>query len=226
MVRESYQEQLQRLKEEVFSMGGEVAEQLELGIAALKDPDRQAVAHLEEGDEQIDALYLEIDRQCTDLLALQQPVAGDLRLITTSSKIIIDLERIADLALNLGQYALKYSARYELLPLAELLAVGDLTMNMLYEVLYAYRDQDVARAEAAIELDDEVDRRFWDLASCLLQNLIKSGTSKHKPEEAAQIAENTMIYMLSLRDLERAADHAVTIGGWVVYTITARKDLL
>lgn len=226
MVRESYQEQLRRLRDDVMAMGEKTVDRLKLGLAALKDPDPDVVARLEEGDEEIDDLYLAIDRQCTDLLALQQPVAVDLRLITASSKIIIDLERIADLALNLGQYALKYSAQYEIVPLADLLAVGDITIAMIDEVIAAYSDSDVARAEAAIKLDDEVDDRFWKLSSRLLQNLITSGTSKHRLDEAAQIAENTMIYMLSLRDLERAADHAVTIGGWVVYIVTARKDLL
>ena len=226
MVRESYRQQLRRLSGDVFSMGNKVAGRLKLGLQALEAPQEELVRRLEEGDEEIDELYLEIERQCTDLLALQQPVAVDLRLITASFKIITDLERIADLALNLGQYSLKYSARYDLLPLDELLAVGRLTVGMLYEVLKAYYDQDVARAEAAIKLDEEVDRRFWNLTALLAKGLMESGTRRHRPEEAEEIAENTVIFLLSLRDLERAADHAVNIGARVVYMITSREDLI
>lgn len=226
MVRESYQEQLRRLSCDVFSMGNKVAGRLNLGLQALEHPDKELVRRLEEGDEEIDELYLKIERDCIDLLALQQPVAADLRLITASFKIITDLERIADLALNLGQYALKYSARYALLPLDELLAVGQLSVEMLYEELKAYHDQDVARAEAAIKLDEEVDSRFWNLTALLLKRLMESEIRGHGPEEAEEIAENTVILLLSLRDLERAADHAVNIGARVVYMITNRKDLI
>ena len=106
MPRESYQERLEELREDVLYMSEVVLERFRLGLDALEQKDEGLAWEVIEGDDEINRMYLELEQDCVDLLALQQPVAGDLRFIAASFKIITDLERVADLATNLGEYTL------------------------------------------------------------------------------------------------------------------------
>ena len=106
MPRESYQEQLDALREDVLYMSEIVLERLRMGLDALERKDEDLAWGVIDGDDEVNGLYLDLERDCIDLLALQQPVAGDLRFIAASFKIITDLERVGDLATNLGEYTL------------------------------------------------------------------------------------------------------------------------
>ncbi|MCJ0619373.1 phosphate transport system regulatory protein PhoU, partial [Haloarcula hispanica] len=101
MPRDSYQEGLNSLREDVLYMSEIVLERLRLGLDALEQKDEEMAREVIEGDHEINQLYLDLEQDCIDLLALQQPVASDLRFIAASFKIITDLERIGDLATNL-----------------------------------------------------------------------------------------------------------------------------
>ena len=114
MPREGYQEKLQSLREDVLYMSELVMERLRMGLDALKQKDEDLAWEVIEGDHEINEMYLELEGDCVDLLALQQPVAGDLRFIAASFKIITDLERIGDLATNLGDYSL--DAQHDVFP--------------------------------------------------------------------------------------------------------------
>jgi phosphate transport system protein len=208
------------LSDTVLSMGNLVASRLGKGLEALKRPDPELIAELFRGDEEVDRLYSEIERRCIDLLALQQPVAVDLRLITTAFKISTDIERVGDIAVNLGQYARNYHLNLKLLAHEQLFSIGDLVTTMFYESLKAFYDRNARRAEEVLKLDDQVDRMFWDLVSRLIEDLL--GSADHREE----IVNGAVALLLSIRDLERVADHAVNIAARTIYMVESRADYI
>lgn len=225
MVRESYQKQLENLKNSILEMGDLVADRLKKGLSGFKKRDEELVEELGKSDEEVDDRYLSIEKKCTELLALQQPVAIDLRIITTSLKIATDLERIADLALNLGQYSLEYR-EFEGVSAANLMEIGDHGLGMVYESVKSFYDQDVERAERVVELDKQMDKLCDGLTKKVIKRLIKSETKPSKAREAEELAAGVAMTLLSIRDLERVGDHSVNIAARTVYMLESRKDYI
>jgi phosphate transport system protein len=225
MVRESYQQQLEGLIKSVEEMGRRVVEGLRLGLRALRDHDRQIAEGLDEWDDTIDAKTLEIEKECTDLLALQQPVAVDLRLILSAFKIVTDLERVADLAVNLGEYAMASEA-FVLVPKEKLLALGGFACKMIEDGLRAFHERDVEGAKAVIFRDREMDQRCWDLRTEVLTQIIRSARQTLSDEAARKIAGNVITVLWSIRDLERVGDHAVNICARTIYWLTANPEYI
>ncbi len=225
MVRESYQQQLDGLLEAVSDMGRRVLEGLHRGLQAIRDHDRALAESLDAWDNTIDRLALDLEKRCTDLLALQQPVAGDLRQILSAFKIVTDLERVADLAVNLGEYAL-VSEAFVLVPKEELLALGHFASRMLEDGLQAFRTRDVEKAREIIERDGEMDQRCWDLRTETLMGIMRDASQAHTPGQAQEIAANTITVLWSIRDLERVGDHAVNICARTIYWLTANPEYI
>jgi len=117
-----------------------VLERLRLGLDALEQKDEALAQEVIEGDHEVNQMYLELEQDCIDLLALQQPVASDLRFIAASFKIITDLERIADLATNLGDYSLE--AEEDVFPEVDIQTVADVTIEMVEAAMEGYANQD------------------------------------------------------------------------------------
>src|SRR6056297_3242280 len=126
MPREQYQTKLEALRDDVLYMSELVADRLRTALDALARHDATLGETVITGDAEVNELYLELEQQCTDLIALQQPVAGDLRFIAASFKIITDLERIGDLATNLGEYA--QTADNDIFPSVDIQEIGETTL--------------------------------------------------------------------------------------------------
>jgi phosphate transport system protein len=225
MVRESYQQQLEGLIESVSRLGEEAVEGLRMGLRAIRDHDRELAEGLDAWDDAIDRLTLDIEKTCTDLLALQQPVAVDLRLILSAFKIVTDLERVADLAVNLGEYAMASEA-FVLIPKSELLDLGEYACRMIEGSLEAFRERDPEKAKEVIYQDKEMDQRCWDLRTELLTQIIRSAREKVSEAEARKIAGNVITVIWSIRDLERVGDHAVNICARTIYWLTANPEFI
>ena len=225
MVREAYQRQLQQLDEAVQQMGTKVLEGLEMALRALKEHDLALAHSLDAWDDAVDEMNLQIEKQCTDLLALQQPVAIDLRLITSVFKITTDLERAADLAVNLGQYAADSEA-FVLVPKGELLRLGEFAKDMLHSALEVFAKRDVPRAEHLIERDRQMDQLCWDLRRRVLTELIANALEGRTPQQAQEIAGDVIMVLWSIRDLERIADHAVNIAGRTIYLVSGSNEYI
>ncbi|MCS7275334.1 MAG: phosphate signaling complex protein PhoU [Candidatus Bipolaricaulota bacterium] len=225
MARESYQQQLQQLTESVRQMGEKVLEELDLGLQALREHDRTLAQSLDTWDDQVDEMNLHIERACTDLLALQQPVAVDLRLITSVFKIITDLERIGDLAVNIGEYGMDAEV-FVLLPKEELLTLGAMAKEMVREAIDAFVTRDAERALALIHRDEQLDNRCWELRRRVIAKVIDIARQAHTLDEAKDIADDLIPVFWSIRDLERVGDHAVNIAGRTIYLATGKKDYL
>jgi phosphate transport system protein len=220
MVRESYRQQLEGLLESVSGMGHRVLEGLRMGLQAIREHDRALAEGLDEWDDTVDQMALDMEKKCTDLLALQQPVAVDLRLIISVFKIVTDLERVADLAVNLGEYAL-VSEAFVLVPKEELLDLGLFACSMLADSLQAFRARDLEKAKEVIQRDRQMDQRCWDLRTEMLTEIIRSAGKAHTKKQAKGIADNTITVLWSIRDLERVGDHAVNICARTIYWLTA-----
>lgn len=220
MVRESYQQQLEGLIDSIDEMGAKVREGLSMGLQALRDDDPEIGRSLDDWDDAVDQMNLDVERQCTDLLALQQPVAIDLRQIVSAFKIVTDLERVADLAVNLGEYSLASEA-FVLVPKEKLLGLGRFADQMLQQSLEAFRAQDTEQARSVIGEDREMDQRCWDLRTEVLTEIIKSASERQTSQEAHEIASNIITVLWSIRDLERVADHAVNICARTIYWLEA-----
>lgn len=225
MVRESYQQQLEGLIDSVSRMGEETVKGLRMGLQAIRDHDRELAEGLDAWDDTVDRWALDLEKTCTDLLALQQPVAIDLRLILSAFKIVTDLERVADLAVNLGEYAMASEA-FVLVPKTELLGLGEYACRMLEGSLYAFRGRDPDRAKDVIYQDKEMDQRCWDLRTALLTQIIRSARQTLSAEEARKIAGNVITVLWSIRDLERVGDHAVNICARTIYWLTANPEFI
>lgn len=223
MVRESYKQQLERLTLSVREMGAKVIEGIELGLRALREHDRALAEGLDAWDDQVDELNLAIEKECLDLLALQQPVAIDLRLITSVFKIITDLERAADLAVNVGQYGMDVGV-FILVPKEELVALGEFAREMLRDAVDAFIAKDIERSEEIIERDEQMDERCWQLRRRVLAKLLELARQAHSPQEAKEFVDDVIPVLWSIRDLERVGDHAVNIAERTIYMVTGRKE--
>jgi phosphate transport system protein len=226
MARESYREQLADLRENVLYMSELVLDRLRLGLSALEQKDDELAWEVIEGDDEINQLYLELERDCIDLLALQQPVAGDLRFIAASFKIITDLERIADLAVNLGDYALE--ANRDVFPDVDIQGLGTSVHAMVEDAMAAYDTEDTDACFAIAERDDDIDADCTRASQVVVRDLIETQLEEGGDEEAAveRLMTDVQRLLLTIRDLERIGDHAVNIAARTLYMVDNSDELI
>ncbi|MEF8756917.1 MAG: phosphate signaling complex protein PhoU [Halobacteriales archaeon] len=225
MARKSYQERLDELREDVLYMSEVVLERLREGLDALERKDRDLAREVIEGDHEVNELYLELEQECISLLALQQPVAGDLRFITASFKIITDLERIADLATNLGEYTL--DAERDVYPDVDIQAIGRFAGEMVEDAMATYADEDVDTCYDVADLDDEMDDRCERASEFVIRDLIESQvTGDSTEEEIERLLADVSRLLLTIRDLERVGDHAVNIAARTLYMVENDDELI
>lgn len=221
MSRESFQESLDGLCDDVLGMGETVTARHRDAITALETQDPGLAQYVVDNDDEINDLYLDIEADCIDLFALEQPVAGDLRFVAASFKIITDLERIADLATNIGQYVVETET--ELVPRSELADIGTTVGEMLDDALTAYALEDPALCESLAERDDDVDDRCADATDHLVRNLLAQNPSTPALED---LLADVNRQLLMIRDLERVGDHAVNIAARTYYLAEGDDALL
>jgi phosphate transport system protein len=223
MAREGYQDKLEQVHEDVLYMSEIVLERLRMGLDALEAKDEDLAWEVIEGDHEVNELYLELEKDCIDLLALQQPVAGDLRFIAASFKIITDLERIGDLATNLGDYTL--DAEHDVFPEVDVQDIGDAVIEMIEDAMAAYAAEDVEACYAIADRDDEVDEMCEDASEVVVRELIERENVETE-EEIQQTMQDVYRLLLTIRDLERVGDHAVNIAARTLYMVENDDDLL
>ncbi|MFC6872579.1 phosphate signaling complex protein PhoU [Halobellus marinus] len=223
MPRESYQESLSELRADVLAMGELVLERLEVavsGIGATEAPQSFALAA---GDEEINDRYLDLERRCIDLIALQQPVAGDLRTVVASFKILTDIERVGDLAVNLVQYtrSVRQSSGIDL----DLRDIGRDARALFERSLDAYAAADAAACREIADRDDEIDAVCQRASETVTRGLIENET-KTDPWAVERILDDVSRILLTIRDVERIADHAVNIAARTLYMIENDPELI
>ena len=215
-----YEERLGALRDDVVSMGDLVVERLRDSLTALEDKDDELAGRIAEGDDDINSLYLKTERECTDLIALQQPMAGDLRFVVASFKITTDLERVGDLAVNLAdRAAVARQPRFSEVDIQEIAAFA---ASMVEDSVAAYEDGDVATSRGVAESDDVLDTRCEGANRRVVRQLMR-GTVDESTSELVRDASNLL---LTVRDLERVGDHAVNVAARTLYMVENDDELL
>ncbi|WP_248895547.1 phosphate signaling complex protein PhoU [Haloplanus halobius] len=226
MARTDYQSSLEDLRDDVLYMSEVVAERLRAGLDALERKDERLAREVIEGDDEINEMYLELEGTCVDLIALQQPVASDLRFIAASFKIITDLERIADLAVNLGGYTL--DAERDLFPDVDMQRIGRTTLEMLQDAMDAYANEDVDACYAVADRDDDVDAMCEAASELVVRDLIEGDylADEEADEDIEVLMQDVSRLLLTIRDLERVGDHAVNVAARTLYMVENDDELL
>jgi phosphate transport system protein len=200
---------LEELHQDILELAAAVEEAICKAIRALQEGDADLARQVIAGDDAIDRQDNRIEEECLKMLALHQPVAGDLRRIAAVLKINTDLERMADLAVDIAERALRL-AELPSIPIPEKLQhMTDLTTSMVRRSLAAFINLDTHEARAVCRLDDEVDRSNVEIIQVLLQAMRSS------PE----MIEPALSLFSATRHLERIADHATNIAEDVIYLV-------
>ncbi|WP_306059672.1 phosphate signaling complex protein PhoU [Natronococcus wangiae] len=222
MARKSYQEKLTTLREDVLYMSEVVMERLRMGLDALEQKDEDLAREVIEGDGEVNRMYLDLEQECIELLALQQPVASDLRFIASTFKIITDLERIGDLAVNLGEYTL--DAEDDRFPDVDVQEMGGLTLEMIEDSMIAYDTENTDACRELAARDDDVDRFAERASEIVVRDLIER--ELESPDEVERLLQDVSRLLLTIRDLERVGDHAVNIAARTLYMVENDDELI
>ncbi|MED4599163.1 phosphate signaling complex protein PhoU [Paenibacillus validus] len=214
--RSNFHQAVEDLQQELLNMGTLVENSIEGAVEALAKRDETLAKQTIDQDDQIDDKLLQIEENCLRLIALQQPMASDLRIIGTALKIAVDLERIADHAVDIAKIARRLAGKDPVKPLEIIPNMALIVREMLSESLQSYTQRDVHRAARLAERDDEVDKLYSSVVE-EINGLMNSDLARNR--ELSQL-------MLAAHFLERVADHTTNIGEGVIYMVTGkRKDL-
>jgi len=207
-----FHDELSELKVKLLTMSGEAEDALAASVQALLERDRDKAAAVITGDTEIDALEIEIEELVIKLLATQQPMARDLRLLTAAMKISNDLERVGDHAVNIAQSAERLSATRPIAPEPELVEMARQARTMLADALEAFVRGDAQAARAICRRDDSVDALHRSVFRILLT---------HMMEDPHIIGAGMDLFLVS-RNLERVADLATNIAEDVVFLVEGK----
>jgi phosphate transport system protein len=212
MTRVDFDRQLAEVQEDMLVMAGMVETAIERGIEALKTRNVELARQIIADDLNINRKRYDAEDRCLDLIATQQPLAGDLRTIVSVLHITVDLERMGDHAEGIAKIALMLSDEPPLKPYIDIPRMADLTISMLMDSLEAYKHRDAALARAICDRDDEVDALYEQVYRELLTFMINDPKSIRRATWLLWVAHN----------LERIADRATNICERVVYLVEGR----
>jgi phosphate transport system protein len=207
-----FDEELTGLKEKILRMGAMVESAIKDSINALVERDNDLAKKVIERDHQVNALDVEIDEESIRLIALMQPKAGDLRLITTAMKITTDLERMGDMAVNIAERALELNEEPLLKPYIDIPKMSSIAQGMTRDALDAFVRKDTKLAMDVIMRDDEVDDLKHQVLNELLFFMIQDPTTASRAMKISFLAQY----------LERIGDHATNIAEMVIYLVEGK----
>ena len=210
-LRIHFERQLKRIQRDVLRMGALVESSCNMARQALFEGDLEAPDRIIFQDKQIDRLYKQIELDCVNLIALQSPVAQDLRLLSALMQLVRDLERIGDYAKNLGEVAVRLFP-YPVSPhMGQVRLMFDRCRAMLAMSLVSLSNLDAASGLEVRDKDDAVDLDYETLYTLLTQQSVSG------------VVEPIVLLVLLIRHLERMADHATNIGKRVAYIVTGQR---
>jgi phosphate transport system protein len=213
MVREAYHRDLHKLKEEILNMGNIVGRTVGDAVLSLKNRDVELAQKVIDTDKEIDALDHSIEDDCMRLLALQQPMARDLRLIISVLKMSIDLERMGDLALEIAVITKMTASVPPIKPLIDIPRMSEICQDMLRNTMIAFENKDVELAEQVARRDDEIDALFDQVRRELISFMIED------PKKITSAQHLTFV----ARYLERIGDHITNLSESVVFMVTGER---
>ncbi len=203
---------LESIRQQLLRMGGEVEAMLAGAMQALVDRNAAQAEAIRVHDREVDRLEKEIDEYCARMLATRQPTAVDLRFLVSVMKIVNDLERVGDSAVNIAQYVVALNEEPQLKPYVDLPRLSDLVRRMVRDSLDAFVRRDPGLAFAVCRRDDEIDALYKQLFRELSTYMI----------EDPKTVSRALHLLLIARNLERVADHATNISEDVIYYVEGR----
>jgi phosphate transport system protein len=214
--RERYRKDLNDLKILTKDLADRVGEAIKKSVLALANGDVDLAREVVKADQELDDLSLRIENLCMELLALQQPMAKDLRRIIGILKIGIDLERIGDLAVDVARVTMQSQNKIQITKLEFIPRMAEINENMLDQAIQALMESDADLARQVTKWDYEIDSLYVKARDKLLKIIIE------RPEV---IKEGTALLMVN-RHLERAGDHICNICESIVYMVQAKREHL
>ncbi|PIU41372.1 MAG: phosphate transport system regulatory protein PhoU [Candidatus Omnitrophica bacterium CG07_land_8_20_14_0_80_42_15] len=205
-------QELKELNKDILKMGAFAEEAIYKSIEALKNRDKEMAKKIIENDDKIDELELLIDEKCIDLIARYQPMAKDLRFITTGMKLNNELERIADIAMDIAQRTLEIIDKPLLKPLIDIPKLSEIAQNMVKMAIDAFVRSDIQLAKKVLLSDPDADK---------LRNLIQKELVEDYMVKDGSTAPRAVQLLLIARFLERICDHATNIAEDVIYMVQA-----
>ena len=210
----AFEQDLRDLREKLLAMGAKVENLIAQSMKALTDRDSALAEKVVAADKDVNRLEVEIDELCRRILALRQPAASDLRLITTALKIVTDLERIGDLAVNIAERSMDLNQVPPLAPYVDTPRLAELAQQQVKRALDAFVSNDVTKAEEVLQGDDLLDALFLKIFNELLAYMM---------EDSKNIRRATALMFIA-KHLERIGDHAMNVAEMVVYMVRG-KDI-
>lgn len=210
--RNSFNTSMKHLKEEILEMGKMTANAINSSITSLKNQDSILAEKIIENDKDINIKQTKIEDMCVLLIAREQPVAGDLRKIITALKIVIQLERIGDYAVNIANAALRLADEKYIKPLIDIPEMGYTGIKMLNGALEAYMENNAEKAKQISILDDGIDKLYEQLLRELLTYMMENPSNIRQANS----------FLLIAKFLERMGDHVTNICEYIVFSASGK----
>lgn len=209
-----YDNELQRLRERILRMAGRVEQMIADSVRALVEQDVQLARQTILADRLVDRAEMETDELCLVILAKRQPVASDLRFITLSLKMVTDLERIGDLAVNICERAIDLGNEPPLKPWVDVPRMASIVQAMVRDAIDAFVAGDAERAQSVVDRDPALDELYGRVFRELLAAMLDDGSKVERGIHAQSVA----------KWLERMGDHATNLAEQVVFMVKG-KDI-
>ena len=205
----AYEAELKDLRDKLLEMGGLVERAISSSVRSITERDSAIADDVRERDREINRMEVAVDGACRRILALRQPAASDLRFITTALKIVTDLERMGDIAVNVAERAIDLNKAPALGPMHDLSRLAEMSERQLGRALDAFVTGNVTEAEEVMHGDDVLDALYLKLFNDLLGMMM---------EDSRNIRRATSL-MFAAKYLERFGDHATNLAEMVVYMV-------
>lgn len=213
--RSEFDRELESMHLDLIRMGGLIEDAIDRSITALEKRDKQMAQEIVQGDDKIDEMEHSIESKCLRLLLRQQPVASDLRAVSTALKMVTDMERIGDHASDIADLTLQFREGPHTFPLEHFPLMASIASAMVKGSVDAFVHSDLEACKRIIARDDEVDSLFQTVRQYIVE----------KVEQSPRMADEAVDYLMVAKYLERIGDHAVNIAEWVIFFITGEhKD--
>ena len=209
-MRNRFDRELVRLNNELIEMGSMIEKSIETAVKAMVNQDVELANRVIESDDEIDQQERQIEDLCLKLLLQQQPVAKDLRLISSALKMVTDMERIGDHASDISEITIELSNQSYIKKLDHIQQMAKETMYMLVQSVDAFVNKDMDKAKEVIAHDDIVDELFGKVKKELINMIHKN----------AEVGEQASDLLMAAKYFERIGDHATNISEWVIFSIT------
>lgn len=213
MMRNRFDRQLTELNQDMIQMGHMIGQAIGMAISALNNRDKEQAEKVIDYDDEINEEERIIENLCLKLLLQQQPVARDLRVISSALKMITDMERIGDHAAAIADLVLQLPD-FTYNKMSEISDMSTEIINMIHDCVISFVEKDYDKAKNVIVSDDKIDELYHSIKSDLIEKIKKT-------EEGEQLLD----YFLIAKYLERIGDHATNIAEWVIFALTGKKEI-